>query len=168
MAETSGANHALIDYIDALLVEDAAASPAPAPQDGSLRLLCFAVAGVPLAILAEEVAEVREAAADPRPEDRIMGTFLYGGRTLILLDTRRLILPDKHPALAQPSRAGQVLILPRQGLALRCDRAVQTQTVTPDEVVWREQRPSRPWLAGMVRGRALLDPAILLESARGH
>jgi hypothetical protein len=51
-------------------------------------------------------------------------------------------------------------------LALRCDRAGDAQTVKRDEVAWRERRRSRPWLAGMVRHHALLDPSALQASVR--
>jgi len=64
-------------------------------------------------------------------------------------------------------RGAQILVLDRRGLALRCDRVGRTQGVGPEEVVWREQCRSRPWLAGMVRGRALLDGAALRAAVGG-
>ena len=162
MAEIPEATLALIDYIDALLTEEAAPAT-PRLRERPLLILCFTVAGVPLAIPAEEVAEVREGNADGTAEIR------HRGRVLPVLDARRLILPADHPGRrGEPRGGGEILVLDRLSLALRCDRVGDRQRVSPDEVVWREQCHSRPWLAGMVRGRALLDVAALQERVGGH
>lgn len=168
MAETSAATDALIDYLDALLTEEPAAAPGPAAQEAPLRIVCFTVAGLPLAVAAEEDAEVRHTRSRALPEHPVMAEIAYRGRVLVLLDTPRLILPRDHPALAAGSQGGAILILPRNGLALRCDHAGEIENVGQGEVAWRKRGGSRPWLAGRVRDRMLLDPAALLESARSH
>lgn len=179
------ANSALLDYIDALLVEEAVAmptpspapaptpSPTPAPAPASTptppgqRLLFFKVAGIPLAIVADDITAVIDGAEAGMMrridgEDRVLaGSFDHQGREIQIIDSRAVILPPGHPARAQPLERcnGRLLVLAGYDLALWCDEAGQVVAVERSEVEWRVERQTRLWLAGMVKGHnhALLD-----------
>lgn len=180
MDNLSDANSALLNYIDALLVDgDTAVEPvreirqqppgnaAEALSDADMmHLLFFKAAGIPLAIEADDVAEMIEGEeAIMRPAsgkvECVIGVFNHHGRDIHVIDTRAIILPQGHPALhdSQDLTCRHILMLAGYDLALVCDEKGAMASLDHQEVEWREQRQTRPWLAGMVKGHkhALLD-----------
>lgn len=174
------ASSALLSYIDALLVEgDAAVEPireigersvdkaAEVISDADMmRLLFFKVAGVPLAIEADDIGEViegKEAIIQPSSgkEGGVIGIFNHHGHDIHVIDTGAIILPQGHPARHDPQEVTckPILMLAGYELALLCDEKGGIATLNRREVLWRVQRQTRPWLAGMVKGHkhALLD-----------
>jgi len=132
----------------------------------AIRLLVFKVAGVPLAIEADDIAAVIEANEammhrDDDGGDSVIGVFSHDGRDIHAIDTRAVILPQSHPArLDAPALdRGSILLLAGYDLALFCEETGEIISLARQDVEWRAQRQTRPWLAGMVKERhyALLD-----------
>jgi len=180
------ASSALLSYIDALLVdEDGAVKPARAsgeghadktvevvPDPNTIRLSFFKIAGIPLAIEADDIAEVmegNEVIMSPASERgaSLKGVFHHQGRDIHVIDARTIILPQGHPALSEPQEVTgkHILMLADYDLALLCDEKGDIAALNRQEVEWRTQRQTRPWLAGIVKGhnRAVLDIEGLIQ-----
>ena len=180
------ASSALLSYIDALLTdEDVAVEPARVsgeghadkavelvPDPNMMRLLFFKVAGIPLAIEADDITEAmegKEAIMSPSSEGgaSLKGVFHHHGRDIHVIDTRTIILPQGHPALSDPQEitGKYILVLAGYDLALLCDEKEDIAALNRREVEWRTQRQTRPWLAGIVKGHncALLDIESLIQ-----
>jgi purine-binding chemotaxis protein CheW len=196
MNNVSNANDALFRYIDSLLleidagrddrdedsnvptrlenssgnVEDASEA---APNSDVLRLLLFKTAGIPLAIsqaCISAVVDVERAGLKHNlSEDGVVvKRFNYQGRDIHILDTRDIILPNDHPArhLNEDEREVHVLLLNDAAYGLLCDEVGARVDIGRENVEWRSQRSTRPWLAGMVKecNHALLDEVEIIDA----
>ena len=194
MNTSSSAGDALLFYIDSLLPneethgevsgEQQIAGPLkiePVCHDVTsgegggkdiLRLQHFKAAGIPLAISLSGISEIVEVeSADLKSirseEGVILRTLTHRGRNIQVLDTRDIILPHRHPARRESLDKGKYCVLLLSGVAygLLCDDVDECADVDRRNVVWRGQRATRLWLAGMVKesNRALLDETKLIQ-----
>jgi len=189
MNNIPNANNALLNYIDALLLdgvvelsgfteepvtplcpESSTEVEKDIPENSldarQLRLLLFKAANIPLAMSSATIEVVIE--AERAILKRVMskdGIVLWQlnhrGKNIHVLDAREIILPSGHPGRQVNGDRGKVHILILKGVAygLLCDDVGESIEIDRQDVEWRQQRPSRLWLAGMVTGynHALLD-----------
>jgi len=137
-----------------------------------MHLLFFKVAGIPLAIELDDVAEIIDTKDvvllhDGEEADGVIGLFSHEGRDIQAIDTGAVILPEGHPARlnAKTKDSDFILLLSGYDLALSCDEKGEIIDLGRQDVEWRAQRQTRPWLAGMVKAhhRALVDADALIR-----
>ena len=198
MNNSNSANNALLHYIDSLLldidapesrskkqasdtvcfkndeakIDDVAES---VPNREVLRFLLFKAAAIPLAIsfaAVEAVVEVERAALkrDKSNDGMSLSLFRYRGREIHVLDAREIILPSEHPLrhTNEEGANGHILILKDAACGLSCDDVGESVEVNLSNVEWRLQRPTRLWLAGMMKeyNHALLDEKEIINIIR--
>jgi len=91
---------------------------------------------------------------------RVLWISDLSGLEVTVVDTAELILPGK----GANQEYGWLLLLRSANLALACQAVMGERFITPDQVRWREQRGSRPWLLGMMSDSpcALIDVETLV------
>lgn len=143
----------------------------PPPEWGRQRFqaMLFRTAGLMLAVPLVELSGVQEWDAAPvtplpRHVDWFLGLVRYRGRSVPVVDTALLVLPqDRRARLTTPAaeRSTRIVFIGEGEWGLACDDVAEVVTLDPDQVRWRTTRTSRSWLAGTVIQHmcALIDPA---------
>ena len=196
MTAIHNASAALLQYLDSLLLDEAAQSDEDMPSVGNvqraeeggqalsgvaadantLRLLLFKVGEIPLAISREVIAEIVEVERTSlesftSKDGMHIRQFNNNGQDVGILDARDIILPEGHPARRAHENDGHVYILMFKGAGcgLMCDHVGEVVDLGYRDVEWRLQRSSRLWLAGMVKANkhALLDEKEIMHIADG-
>ncbi len=121
---------------------------------GKLR---FAVPGCQL----HEAGRIEGTRLAESGTESVLGESEVAGRSWLVVDTARLILPDHKRG------SGYRWLVPVRGsgMALACDSVSESGPVPVAQVRWRQQRQSRPWLLGMLTGDhacPLLDAETLI------
>ncbi|MGE0082368.1 MAG: chemotaxis protein CheW [Thiohalomonadaceae bacterium] len=144
---------------------------APPPEWGRQRFqaMLFRTAGLMLAVPLVELSGVQEWEASPvtplpRHVDWFLGLVRYRGRSVPVVDTALLVLPQERRARLTTSaaeRSTRIVFIGEGDWGLACDSVAEVITLEPDQVRWRTTRTSRSWLAGTVIQHmcALIDPA---------
>ena len=195
MNNALSASDALLNYIDSLLlttesegdghnentlnsirsldyVENTAEAIKVDHIQNDLQLLLFHVSGISLAISYDSLSNILEVdRSNLKFEETKNGIALmiykYHGQEVRVLETRDIILPNNHPANGQNDETGQVhvLVFKGQKYGLLCDGVGEQLNLGHQDIEWREQRVSRPWLAGIVKEKThvLLDHAVIID-----
>jgi len=123
--------------------------------DAPFQALLFNAGGLTLAVPLIELSGVLEwpgeLTAMPGHADFYLGLARHLDRNVPVVDTARLVLPDKVLARlpADPlERLTRIVLIDEARWGLACDSVGEVITLAPDAVRWREGRPSRPWIAG--------------------
>lgn len=122
---------------------------------------------VPLILLNGISAWDQETVPMPTQPDWHLGVIEYRGENVVIVDTARLIMPEKITQSADERRENHASHFLRVGenLALSCDAIIETVSLKQDEVRWRITRKARPWAVGILIERlsVLLDTEVLLK-----
>lgn len=148
--------------------------PAPVPEWGreTFQALLFKVAGLTLAVPLVELSGVREWEADqvtamPGHSPSYLGLVQYRERSVPVVDTARLVLPeDRLALLSDPlERLARIVFIEDGAWGLACDEVDEVLTLQPDQVRWRSSRTRRRWLAGTVIDHmcAIIDPPVFAD-----
>jgi len=144
---------------------------APPPDWGRRRFqaMLFRTAGLTLAVPLAELSGVQEWAASPvtplpRHVDWFLGLVRYRGRSIPVVDTALLVLPQERRARLSTTaaeRSTRIVFIGEGDWGLACDDVAEVITLEPDQVRWRTSRTSRSWLAGTVIQHmcAIIEPA---------
>ncbi|HEB59881.1 MAG TPA: chemotaxis protein CheW [Gammaproteobacteria bacterium] len=141
----------------------------PEWADAPFQALLFHAGGLTLAVPLIELAGVlewpEELTAMPGHADFYLGLARYLENNVPVVDTARLVLPDKVLVRlpADPlERVTRIVLIDEGRWGLACDSVGEVITLQPGAVRWRETRPSRPWIAGTLVDEmcALLDSAV--------
>ena len=137
-------------------------------RDEPFQALYFDVAGLTLAVPLTELGGIHQL-------DKIgplfgkpswyKGVMLYREEKYSVVDTARWIMPEKFNEKLEESLNYQYLImLDNSSWGLACESLINTITLNPDDVKWRDANNKRPWLAGMVKEKmcALIDVEALI------
>ena len=130
------------------------ASPAaPVWSQGAFQVLLFKVDGVtlaaPLSTLENIIRWDGKANSLPGQPGWQIGVIRQRGKFINLIDSVRLIMPERQQNLSAPSRrGGHVLIIGDGHWGLCCDRLQRPQTLRQADVRWRTAAKDRPWIAG--------------------
>ncbi|MDO8273154.1 MAG: chemotaxis protein CheW [Gammaproteobacteria bacterium] len=156
----------------------AAPAPAPAPvasprgangrplwAQAPFECLLFQVVGLKLAAPLVELGGIARIGDGLTPifgqSDWFMGLLRWNDRNIRVVDTARLIMPERLPALVEGQRPPYEFVLLIEGTdwGLAIDSATEAMHLQPDEVRWRASLQNRQWLAGTVLEKmcALLD-----------
>lgn len=121
----------------------------------SFQALFFNVAGLTLAVPLTELGGIHKldkiGPLFGKP-DWFKGVMLHREEKLSVVDTARWVMPEKYDEkLAESLNYQYLIMLDDSGWGLACEKLVNTATLQPDDVKWREAHGKRPWLAGMVK-----------------
>jgi purine-binding chemotaxis protein CheW len=143
----------------------------PAWVEHTIPCLLVDVEGFELAvplILLNGISEWnQETMPMPTQPDWHLGVIEYRGENVVIVDTARLIMPEKITQTADERRESHASHFLRVGknLALSCNEIIETVSLRQDEVRWRITRSARPWAVGILIERlsVLLDTDVLLQ-----
>lgn len=127
--------------------------------------LLFQVVGLKLAAPLVELGGIARIGDGLTPifgqSDWFMGLLRWNDRNIRVVDTARLIMPERLPALTDGQRPPYEFVLLIEGTdwGLAIDSATEALHLQPDDVRWRASLQNRQWLAGTVLEKmcALLD-----------
>lgn len=153
----------------------AAAEVAPEAQeraplagtDKPFASLLFDVMGLKLAAPLHDLGGIMPLADKLQPmvaqADWFMGLIRWNGRTIRVVDTARLVMPERVES-AQSIEYQSIVVLGDSHWALAVNNADQSVHLQPADIRWRKNSGKRPWLAGTVLERlcALLDVDVLI------
>ncbi len=138
-------------------------------QEGEFQALFFDVAGLTLAVPLTHLGGIHNL-EKPSPligkPKWFMGVMLHRDEKISTVDTARWVMPEKYnETLAESLKYQYLIMLGESHWGLACERLINTVTLRPEDVKWREERGKRPWLAGMVKEKmcALLDISQLID-----
>ena len=141
--------------------------------------LLFKVAGglklcVPLKRLTGIMKWPAEITPLPRHADWFLGLVPHRGHQVKVIDIAEFVIPQHHrsrQALAGERRFQHLLLIDDGKIGLACDELGKVLKLRPEQVRWRSDTRTRPWLAGTVieQMSALIDvdrfTAMLKEGA---
>ncbi|MES3006145.1 MAG: chemotaxis protein CheW [Pseudomonadota bacterium] len=147
------------------LASPRAANGRPLWAQAPFECLLFQVVGLKLAAPLVELGGIARIGDGLTPifgqSDWFMGLLRWNDRNIRVVDTARLIMPERLPALVVGERPAYEFVVLIEGTdwGLAIDSATEALHLQPDEVRWRGSMQSRPWLAGTVLEKmcALLD-----------
>lgn len=119
------------------------------------QALFFSIAGLKVAVpLTElggiyELGEINTLFGKPR---WFKGVMLHREQKLNVVDTARWVMPEKYDAIAAQGLNYQYLVmLGASNWGLCCETLIDTITLEPEQIKWREQEGKRPWMAGLIK-----------------
>ncbi|HEY9200889.1 MAG TPA: chemotaxis protein CheW [Gammaproteobacteria bacterium] len=130
-------------------------SPVPEWAEQRFQCLLFKVSGlslaVPLVKLNSVIAWDENITETPNRTDWYLGLIQHLQKQVKVIDTALLVLPEnRRDALKQASadRLGHILLVDDYKWGLACESIGDVVWLTKDEVKWRQNKQTRPWLAG--------------------
>ncbi len=161
-------------------------TPAPAPGADSgmqadpphessvpFQVILLELAGLKLALPLHELNGILKYPSRlsqvPFPAPWVLGIHATGERNTRIVDTTALLLPPRYrsQAGARPADDQQhlIVLIGNGEWGLDCLAASDVIELQPQQVNWRPDRRTRPWLAGTVREHlcALLDTAAFVS-----
>jgi len=138
-----------------------------------IECLMFKVAGsltlaVPLECLNGILKWNGEITPIPGHAEWFLGLISNRGRQIKVIDVARFVIPENHKmrlAVEGERNFKHLLLIDNGKLALACDDLGKVLKVTGDKIRWRQDRSSRPWLAGTIieQMSALIDVERFIE-----
>lgn len=143
------------------IAERLAVTPPPqlkvekAYRQGSFQALFFSVAGLRIAVPLTELGGIHELGPInnlPGKADWFKGIMLHRAQKIQLVDTARWVMPEKYTAtLATELNYQYVIMLGTSNWGLCCELLIDTISLEPEQIKWREQEGKRPWMAGLIK-----------------
>ncbi|MCP4126600.1 MAG: chemotaxis protein CheW [Gammaproteobacteria bacterium] len=158
-------------------VEDTGESHAlnEVPEWAQERFQCllFKVRGMtlatPLLALDNIVKWETELTAIPGQPDWHMGVLQHRGQNVVVVDTAKLLIPDKLKGDSDFRDMGShILIIGDNSFGLACDNLAKPVFFEHDDIRWSGEHPDRLWMAGTIKEKlsVLLDIEALLQKIR--
>lgn len=127
----------------------------PVIPENEFQVLLFEVAGITLAVPLTELGGIhRIESINPlfgKPS-WFTGVLLHRDEKFNVVDTAKWVMPEKSVTkLAESIKYQYLIVLGDSGWGLGCERLINTETLLPDDVKWRNVEGSRPWLSGMIK-----------------
>jgi len=115
--------------------------------------LPFKVRGMNLVVPLISLCSIAEWQQDlirlPGQPDWSMGVFMHRGKRVVVIDTARLIMPDRLGQVsAERPRGSHILIIGDGRWGLACDSLLSPLNLEKDDVRWRRRAGERAWMAG--------------------
>ena len=136
--------------------------------DEPFQALFFEVAGLVLAVPLQDLGaihnltEVNSLFGKPK---WFKGVMLNRDKKLNVVDSARWVMPEKYGATMESTIDYKYLItLGESNWGLMAERLVETETILPSAVKWRNGQGKRPWLLGTIKEKmcALLHVSDLI------
>ena len=136
------------------------------------QCLMFKVSGVRLAMPLMTIDSIAEWDGRlnkiPGQPPWCLGVMRHRGQKVVVLDTGRLLMPERPAQAKRPGR-GYVLLVGGGRWGLACDALQRPEMLEADAVKWRQAGAPRPWIAGTVIEKlCLLLEVDALLSHLGH
>jgi purine-binding chemotaxis protein CheW len=139
----------------------------------AFQCLLFKVRGMtlatPLLALDNIVKWESELTSIPGQPDWHLGVLQHRDRNVVVVDTARLLIPDKiRPDDGSREQGSHILIIGDNSFGLACDSLAKPIVLDKDEIRWSGGHPDRLWMAGTIREKlsVLLDMEALLQEIR--
>jgi purine-binding chemotaxis protein CheW len=154
--------------VEALVEEKAETQVKDTFPDKPFQALFFEVAGLVLAVPLQELGgihnltEVNSLFGKPK---WFKGVMLNREKKLNVVDSALWVMPEKYDAIMEAEIEYKYLItLGGSDWGLTAEKLVETETVHPDDVKWRNGQGKRPWLLGTIKEKmcALLHVSDLI------
>ena len=139
-------------------IEETTDSIIPQWAKEPFQIVLFEVAGLKLAVPLIELSGVIEwtdsVTEMPGHADFYMGILQYLDNKIAVIDTARMVLPEKK--LVQlvgddpRQRVNHIVLIDDYRWGLACDKVGEVITLNPEDVRWRTSKTTRGWLAGTV------------------
>ncbi len=159
--------------VDPEQASERTAGGAPDQRESSLpewaarhfQALLFDVAGVSLAVPLISLSGILKWSGErsvlPGQPDWHLGVFVHNGRRVGIVDTARIVMPERVAGAPPAGRLtqGHLLLFGEGRWGLRCDHLSGALEVENTDVRWRSWQGQRPCLAGTIVDRLcmLLD-----------
>lgn len=131
------------------------AQPIKSYRQSRFQALFFSVAGLKVAVPLTELGGIHELGEINSLFGKpawFKGVMLYREQKLNVVDTARWIMPEKYDAaLAQELNYQYLVMLGNSSWGLCCETLIDTITLEPEQIKWREQEGKRPWMAGLIK-----------------
>lgn len=130
-------------------------STVKAYRQGRFQALFFSVAGLKVAVPLTELGGIHELGEINSLFGKpawFKGVMLYREQKLNVVDTARWIMPEKYDAaMAQELKYQYLVMLGSSSWGLTCETLIDTITLEPEQIKWREHEGKRPWMAGLIK-----------------
>lgn len=154
----------------------AASTERPFWSNEPFECLMFQVLGLKLGAALVELGGIARMNDELTPifgqSNWFMGLLRWNGRNIKVIDTARLIMPERLQDMAEKEHPTYEFVLLIEGTdwGLGIDAASESVSLRPDEVKWRLSKKTRPWLAGTALERmcALLDMQTVSRQLAEH
>lgn len=124
-------------------------------RNSRFQALFFNVAGLKVAVPLTELGGIHELGAINTLFGKpgwFKGVMLYREQKLNVVDTARWVMPEKYDAtLAQGLNYQYLVMLGSSNWGLCCETLIDTITLEPEQIKWREHEGKRPWMAGLIK-----------------
>jgi purine-binding chemotaxis protein CheW len=157
----------------AALATAAAEEGRPAWAEHEFQALLFRAGGLTLAVPLVELNGIQEWQPEqvtpmPGHVSWYLGLMTYRGRSVPVIDTAQLVLPQERLQRLDPdpqTRLQRIVFIGEGRWGLACDAVSEVISLSEEQVRWRTSRTKRRWLAGTVIEHmcALLDPPAFAE-----
>ncbi|MCB5227789.1 chemotaxis protein CheW [Alishewanella sp. 16-MA] len=136
-------------------VAAASDTTAKAYRKERFQVLFFNVAGLKIAVPLTELGgihELRTITSLFGKPNWFRGVMLYREQKINVVDTARWVMPEKYnETLEQELNYNYLIMLGSSNWGLCCESLIDTMTLEPEEVKWREHQGKRPWIAGLIK-----------------
>ncbi|WP_126453827.1 chemotaxis protein CheW [Sulfuriflexus mobilis] len=127
------------------------------------QILLFHVAGITLAVPLDKLDGIlewnEEVTPMPNRSPWFLGLLPERGNQIKIIDTAMLVVPEKFRVNHRREDMQKIILIGDGQWGLACDGVSEVVTLSHDQVRWRGEGGTRPWLAGTVVEQmcALLD-----------
>ena len=137
------------------------------------QCLLFKVRGMTLAVPLSELSGIvkweKEISAIPGQPGWHLGVYIHRDERVVVVDTAKLIMPDRIPSAGVEREKGTHLLLIGEGKwGLACDTLAKPVKLSKEDIRWSQNNTLRPWMAGTVIDKLciLLDVNALFNMVR--
>ena len=126
--------------------------------------------GVPMVLLGTIYPKESEFTSLFEQPDWFLGLMRsHDDRNIRVVDTANLVMPERYDASSRDSVSFAIGVFGCDW-ALGSHHIIGSQTIGVEEVKWRSQRTTRPWLAGTIKEKmcALVDPKAFVDILLEH
>jgi len=140
-----------------------------APFVCQLMLIAGVKFAVPLANFSRVIAVPENMEVNSNVASACLGKFEWQDKPMFLLALKQIMQPANTTQNGNLNKSDKIVLIEKDNFGFVCNQMLETVTISPEDVLWRDESSQRYWLAGMVKeaGFAILDVKGILCSATG-
>jgi len=141
-----------------------------APFVCQLMLIAGVKFAVPLANFSRVIAVPKNVEVNSNVASACLGKFEWQDKPMFLLALKQIMQPFNTAKNGCLNESDKIVLVEKDNFGFVCNQMLETVTISPEDVLWRDEFSQRYWLAGMVKeaGFAILDVKGILRSATGR
>ena len=138
-----------------------------APFVCQLMLIAGVRFAVPLANFSRVIAMPENVKVNSNAASACLGKFEWQDKSMFLLALKQIMQPANTTQNNALNETDKIVLVEKDNFGFVCNQMLETVTISPEDVLWRDESSQRYWLAGMVKeaGFAILDVKGILRSA---